>query len=141
MSNVDKLRSAHQAFNRRDWTAVVQNFVADTEYSDQARGVTLKGPQQFADYLRATWVAPFSDAAVTEASYLDAGSQVTAQYTITGTNDGPFGPMPRTGRRISVPFCEIMWFNEPGQVVSSVLYYDQVSILVQLGHMEVPPVT
>lgn len=141
MSNVDKLRSAHQAFNRRDWTAVVQNFAADTEYSDQARGMTLKGPQQFADYLRATWVAPFSDAAVTEVSYLDAGNQVIARYTVTGTNDGAFGPMPRTGRRISIPFCEIMRFNAPGQAVSGDLYYDQVSILVQLGHMEIPPAT
>ncbi|MGH3973856.1 MAG: ester cyclase [Pseudonocardiaceae bacterium] len=141
MSNVDRFRSAHQAFNRRDWTAVVQNFAADTEYTDQARGVTLKGPQEFVDYLRATWVAAFSDAAVTQVSYLDAGSHVIAQYTATGTNDGAFGPMPRTGRRIFSSICEIMRFNAAGQATSGSRYYDQMSILVQLGHMEAPPST
>ncbi|MDQ4031662.1 MAG: hypothetical protein M3332_05100 [Actinomycetota bacterium] len=35
MSNVDKYRSAHQAFNRRDWTALLQNFAADANYADR----------------------------------------------------------------------------------------------------------
>lgn len=141
MSYVDRYRSAHQAFNRRDWTAVVQHFAADTAYTDQARGVALKGPQELVDYLRANWVASFSDAAITDVCYIDAGNQVIAQFTGTGTNDGAFGPMPRTGRRISTPFCEVMQFNTAGQIISGSLYYDLVTILVQLGHMEVPPTT
>ena len=141
MSNVDKYRSAHQAFNRRDWTALIQNLAADANYTDQARGVTLKDPQELVDYLRANWVAAFSDAAITEASYIDAGKQVIAQFTAAGTNDGAFGPMPRTGRRVSTQFCEIMRFNAAGQIISGSLYYDLVTILVQLGHMEVPPAT
>jgi hypothetical protein len=32
-----------------------------------------------------------------------------------------------------------MRFNTASQIVSGSLYYDQVTILVQLGHMEVPP--
>jgi steroid delta-isomerase-like uncharacterized protein len=141
MSNVDKYRSAHQAFNRRDWTALIQNLAADANYTDQARGVTLKDPQELVDYLRANWVAGFSDAAITEVSYIDAGNHVIAQFTAAGTNDGAFGPMPRTGRRISTQFCEIMRFNAAGQIISGSLYYDLVTILVQLGHMEVPPTT
>jgi steroid delta-isomerase-like uncharacterized protein len=141
MSNIDKYQFAHQAFNRRDWTALVQNFAADAEYTDQARGVTLKSPQEFVDYLRASWVAAFSDVAITEASYIEAAGHLVAHFTVTGTNDGAFGPMPRTGRRVATPFCEILRFNEEGQVVSGSLYYDQVTILVQLGHMEPPPTT
>ncbi len=99
MSNVDKYRSAHQSFNRRDWTAVVQNFSPDAQYTDHARRVTLKSPQDLVDYLRANWVAAFSDAAITDIVYIDAGDHVIAQFTGTGTNDGAFGPMPRTGRR------------------------------------------
>ena len=141
MSNVDKYRSAHQAFNRRDWTALIQNFAADANYADQARGITLKNPQELVDYLRANWVAAFSDAAITEVGYIDAGNHVIAQFTAAGTNDGAFGPMPRTGRWISTQFCEIMRFNAAGQIISGSLYYDLVTILVQLGHMEVPPET
>ena len=141
MSNIDKYRSAHQAFNRRDWTGLVQNFAADFEYTDQARGVTLKGPHEFVDYLRTNWVAAFSDAAITEVDYIEAASHLVVHFTGTGTNDGAFGPMPRTGRRIATPFCETMRFNAAGQIVSGSLYYDQVTILVQLGHMEPPPAT
>jgi predicted ester cyclase len=138
MSNVDKYRAAHEAFNRRDWTALVQDFAADAEYTDQARAVTLKGPQEFVDYLQANWVAAFSDAAVTEVGYLDAGNHVIAQFTGTGTNDGALGPMPPTGRRMVEPFCEVMRFNAAGQIIGGNLYYDQVTMLVQLGHMEPP---
>lgn len=139
MNNVDKHRSAHEAFNRRDWAALAQHFASDAQYTDHARGVVLKGPQDFVDYLRATWVAAFSDVAVTEVDYLDAGSHVVAHFTEIGMNDGEFGPMPRTGRRISVPTCEIIEFNEEGRIIRGSVYYDQVTILVQLGHMEVPP--
>lgn len=139
MSNIDKHRRAHEAFNRRDWAGVVQDFAADAEYTDQARGVTLTGPQQFVDYLKDNWVAGFSDAEVTEASYIDAGNHVVGQFTGTGTNDGALGPMPATGRRMVTPFCEVMQFNASGQIISGRLYYDQAMILVQLGHMDTPP--
>jgi hypothetical protein len=138
MSNLDKHRTMHEAFNRRDWTTVVQNFASDAEYTDQARGLVLKGPQDLVDYLKTNWVTAFSDAAVAEVGYIDAGDHVVAHFTGTGTNDGPFGPMPRTTRQIYIPFCEIMRFNTASQIVSGSLYYDQVTILVQLGHMEVP---
>lgn len=141
MSNVDKYRSAHEAFNRRDWTALIQDFAVDAKYTDQARGVTLKSPQELVDYLRTNWVGAFSDAAITEIGYVDAGNHVIAQFTGVGNNDGAFGPMPRTGRRVSTQFCEIVRFNAAGQIISGSLYYDQVTILVQLGHMEVPPAT
>ena len=141
MSNVEKYRSAHQAFNRRDWTALIQNFAVDAVYIDQARGVTVKSSQELVDYLRTNWVTAFSDAEITQNGYLDAGNHVIAQFTAVGTNDGAFGPMPRTGRRVSAQFCEIMRFNAAGQITCGSLYYDLVTILVQLGHMEVPPTT
>ncbi len=141
MSNVDKHRAAHEAYNRRDWTALAQYFASDAEYTDQPRGVVFKGPQELVDYLKESWVTAFSDAAITEVDYIDAGNHVVAHFTGTGINDGAFGPMPRTIRRISEPFCEIMQFNEAGQIISGSLYYDRLTILVQLGHMEVPPAT
>ncbi len=141
MNNVDKHRALHEAFNRRDWTAIVQNFASDAEYTDHPRGVVLKGPQELVDYLKTGWVASFSDGAITEVEYIDAGDHVVAHFTGTGINDGAFGPMPRTIRRIFTPFCEIMRFNEAGQIISGAVYYDLVTILVQLGHMEAPPAT
>lgn len=141
MSNVDKHRCVHEAFNRRDWTALAQHVASDVEYTDQPRGRVLKGPDELVDHLRASWLGAFSDSALTETDYIDAGNHVVAHFIGTGVNDGAFGPMPRTIRRVSTPFCEIMRFNAAGQIVSGSLYYDLVTILVQLGHMERPPTT
>ena len=46
------------------------------------------------------------------------------------------GPLPATGRPMNVRFCEIMRFNDQGQIVSGAAYYDQLSIMVQLGHAQ-----
>jgi hypothetical protein len=139
MSNINKHRAVHEAFNRRDWTALTKNFASDIEYTDHPRRVMLKDPHELVDHLKTSWVAAFSDSAITEIDYIDAGRHVVAHFIGTGINDGTFGPMPRTIRRVFTPFCEIMQFNEAGQIISGSLYYDLVTILVQLGHMERPP--
>jgi SnoaL-like domain len=140
MSNLDKHRTVHEAYNRRDWTTLAQNFAFDAEYTEHPTGVVLKGPQEVVDHLRTWWVTSFSDGSITDAEYIDAGDHVVAQFTGTGINDGALGPMPRTIRRIFVPFCEIMRFNADGQIIIGHLYYDLATILVQLDHMQAPPV-
>ena len=39
---------------------------------------------------------------------------------------------------LPMPFCEIMTYGADGMIVRGELYYDQVSMLVQLGHMPPP---
>jgi len=138
MSNVDTHRAAHEAFNRRDWDGVAASLAPDYEFVDHPRGVTTKGTAQFIDYLRGGWATAFSDAAATNARYLDAGDTTVAQFNGTGVNDGPLGPMPATGRSMNLPFCEILSYDADGKATRGELYYDQVGILVQLGHMPPP---
>ena len=61
-----------------------------------------------------------------------------AQFDGVGTNDGPLDSLPATGRTMNLPFCEIMTYDRDGRIVRGELYYDQVSLLVQLGHMPPP---
>jgi hypothetical protein len=61
---------------------------------------------------------------------------VVAQFTVEGTNDGPFGSFKPTRRRMSLPFCEICQFDKEGRIVSGACYYDQYTLLTQLGHMQ-----
>ena len=58
-------------------------------------------------------------------------------FTVLGTNDGPLGSLKPTGRKMSLPFCEICHFDKEGHVVSGSCYYDQYTLLTQLGH--IPP--
>jgi steroid delta-isomerase-like uncharacterized protein len=138
MGNIDTHRNAHEAFNGRDWDGVVRDFAPDAEYVDHARGITAKGPGQFVDYLRGGWTTAFSDATVANARYSASADRSVAQFDGSGRNDGPLGPMPATGRSLNLPMCEIMSFDADGRVVRGELYYDQVTMLVQLGHMPPP---
>ncbi|OLT20860.1 hypothetical protein BJF78_34965 [Pseudonocardia sp. CNS-139] len=138
MGNVDTHRLEHEAFNRRDWDAMAARLAPDFAYVDHPRGVTTKGVGQFVDYLRGGWVTAFSDATIANARYLDAGTHTVAQFDGTGVNDGSLGAMAATGRTLNLPFCELLGYDAAGRPTRGELYYDQVGILVQLGHMPPP---
>ena len=133
--NVETFRAAHQAFNRRDFDAAVNKMAEDLDYRDQARNVTFTGRDGFKDFMQG-WVGAFSDAEVSDPSYLDAGDTVIAQFIARGVNDGALVPLPATGRRIDVPFCEMFRFDDGGQIVSGGIYYDQLTMMTQLGPIE-----
>jgi SnoaL-like polyketide cyclase len=58
---------------------------------------------------------------------------VVARFTCGGTNDGPLGPFPATGRQWTLPICEMWHFDADGSVVGGEIYYDQAALLAQLG--------
>src|SRR5437660_3395313 len=88
---------AHDAFNRRDLDSVVAAFSPDCVYTDQARGITLKSPAEFQDWL-GEWIRGFSDAETAEHAVFHAGDTVVCEFITRGTNNGPLGPLPPTGR-------------------------------------------
>jgi predicted ester cyclase len=59
-----------------------------------------------------------------------------ARFIVEGTNDGSFGSLKPTGRHVSLPFCEISRFDKQGKVTSGSCYYDQYTLLTQLGHLQ-----
>ncbi len=133
---VEAHRAAHENWERREFDALVADMVEDFTYEDHSRGLSMGSRDEFVDYVTA-WAESFPDGTITEgAAYHDAGDTSVAEFILEGTNDGPFGPFPATGRHVSVPLCEIMNFDSEGQMVSGGIYYDQMSMLVQLGHAE-----
>jgi steroid delta-isomerase-like uncharacterized protein len=133
--NVERFRATHQAFNRRDFDAVLDAFAEDAVYEDCARNTTFRGRDGFRQFIEG-WVEAFPDANVASASYIDAGDVVIAEFTGRGTQTGPLGPLPATGKRLNLPFCEILRFNAQGKIVSGSAYYDQLTMLTQLGHAQ-----
>ena len=135
--NVETFRTAHEAFNRHDFEAVVSAMAEGVTYQDRALDVTFRGTTGFKEFMQG-WVTAFPNAEISEPVYIDAGDTVIAQFVGRGINDGPLGPLPATGKPVSFNFCEILRFNGNGQVVSGDAYYDRLSILVQLGHAPAP---
>ena len=136
--NVEIHRAGHEAFNQRDFAAMTSPYAESITWTDHSQGRTFRTPQEFrADFL-AGWVAASSDIKVTDPRYIDAGQTVVCTFTVVGTQDGPLGPFPSTGKQFTLPLCEMWHFGPSGRVVGGDLYYDQVSLLIQLGLMPQP---
>jgi steroid delta-isomerase-like uncharacterized protein len=133
--NVKTLRAAHESWNKRDFAGVIANAAEKLAYTDHARATTLDTREKFREWTEG-WAKAFSDGRITDPQYADAGDIVVAQFTVEGTNDGPFGSMKPTGRKISLPFCEICHFDKQGRMSSGGCYYDQYTLLTQLGHIQ-----
>jgi steroid delta-isomerase-like uncharacterized protein len=134
-NNVETLRAAHDHWNCRDFAGVIRDTAEGLVYTDNARGLNLNGRDKFREWTEA-WATAFSDARIMNPEYIDAGDIVIARFTAEGTNDGPFGSFKPTGRRMTLPFCEICHFDQQGQIVSGGCYYDQYTLLTQLGHIQ-----
>jgi steroid delta-isomerase-like uncharacterized protein len=131
-------RAGHEAFNRRDFAAMTAHYADHIRWTDRARALTFTSPEQFREEFLAGWVQASSDIRIADPAYLDAGRASVATFTVTGTHDGPLGPFPATGRPFTLELCELWRFDPDGRVVGGDLYYDQVSLLMQLGLLPQP---
>jgi steroid delta-isomerase-like uncharacterized protein len=136
-SNAEIHRRAHDAWNRRDFDGVVKDMNQSIEYTDHARGLTIRSRDEFRRWVT-DWAEFLSDGRITNPRYGEAADMSIARFTARGTNDGSFGPFPATGREAVFDLCEILRFDANGKIVGGDIYYDQLSILVQLGHVEAP---
>jgi steroid delta-isomerase-like uncharacterized protein len=133
--NLETYRAGHEAFNRRDFEAMTQHYADSIAWTDHARGQTFSTPEEFRDEFLAGWVHASRDIRITGARYLDAGHTVVSTFSVTGVHDGPLGPFPPTRKGFTLPLCEMWHFDAAGRVTGGELYYDQVSLLMQLGLM------
>ena len=137
-SNVETYRAGHEAFNQRDFEAMTKHYADSIAWTDHPQGRMFRTPQEFRDDFLTGWVGASSDIRITGPRYLDAGQTVVCTFTVAGTHDGPLGPLHATGKEFALPLCEMWHFDLGGRVVGGDLYYDQVSLLTQLGLMPQP---
>lgn len=137
-SNLERTKQAHQAFNRRDFDAILGMLADGFVYHDRARGIDFSGSDEFKEFLSG-WAQAFSDSRIENATYIEAGDKVIAQFTGRGTNDGPFGQLPPTNKQMTMEMCEVTQFDDQGRMIGGDIYYDQLTMLVQLGHAQPRP--
>jgi hypothetical protein len=135
MGNAETHQALHDAFNRRAYDEAVRPMREDAIYTDHPRSLSIKGPLEFTDWMRG-WTTALSDARVTDAHYIDGGEYSVCMFHGQGTNDGPMGQLPPTGRRMDLPFCEVLRYDNQGKIISGEMFYDAASMMVQLGHAE-----
>lgn len=135
-SNAQAALGLFEAWERRDFDAAAELVAENVTFEDHPSGRTLTGRREFLEWFE-SWTTACTDSTVSP-TVLDAGQHAVIQGVWGGTNDGPFGPFPATGRRVEVPFANVMRFDEDGRVAHGEAYYDQLGLLIQLGHAEPP---
>ena len=137
--NVETYRAGHEAFNRRDFAAMTRHYADGIAWTDHRTGADVPDAPGVQDDFLAGWSGASTDIRITGARYLDAGRHGRlhlhrGRHARTGRSDRS----PRPASEFALPLCEMWHFDSNGRVVGGDLYYDQVSLLTQLGLMPQP---
>ncbi len=133
--NVRIARAHYELFNRRDFdrcALLVAGCVEWTSVPSGRRFQGLSGYQRFVE----NWTIAFPDARVEILNLVAAEDWVVAEFTGQGTHRGRLaglaGPLPPTGRRMHMPFCEVLQIRNC-RIVNGRLYFDVATLMDQLG--------
>jgi predicted ester cyclase len=89
----------------------------------------------------ASWATAFPDAVAGATVVCASGDAVAVEGLFEGTNTGDFGPLPATGKSVSLRWANVLRFDGAGRVVAGSAYYDQLTIMIELGHIDAPAST
>lgn len=125
--------TSFDALDAHEPDGAVGPLAEDCAWTEHATGTVHRGREAIKAWFEGFWAA-FPDLATSELASYDAGDAVVVTFTLTGTNDGPLGPLPATGRPVTLRVCDVFRFGDGGAVVAGETFYDQLSLLAQLGH-------
>lgn len=138
--NIRIVTSMAEAINERNLRAldhlVAQNVV---RHSAATADVTVTNLEEFRAFLKSDFaVVPDS---VQTIDLIFANHQYVAmKATYSGTQKGPMGPFPASGKKLTLPFIGILRI-EDGKVAEIWVEWDNLHALAQLGHLQPPAET
>ena len=127
-----------ELINQRDLDAL-NTVVADNviRHSDATPGVVVSNLDQFKAFLETDFAA-IPDSVQDIELIFGTGNMVAMRARYSGTQTGPMGSFPPTGKRIDLVFIGILRI-ENGKVAEIWVEWDNLSALMQLGHLPPPP--
>lgn len=137
-TNKEVARTLIEAVNTRDYDLldeiVAPDFVRHCQATPDAR---VRSLADMKEYLRKD-AEVFPDSRVTAETIIAEGDMVAGYLTFSGTQQGPIGPFPATGKKMELVYLSMMRF-EAGKIVEMWVEWDNLAILRQLGHWPVGP--
>jgi len=116
----------------------------DTYFSEtlvrKVNGVNLASSKNELKANMQVYFTGFPDLKLDLDNIISEGSEIYMSWTITGSNTGIFGELPPTGKRIKISGITRMDFDEEGKIAVEEVYYNELSLLQQMGHTLSPPV-
>jgi steroid delta-isomerase-like uncharacterized protein len=132
--NKQIVRRFVEAGNRRDYDALEAIVAPDfVRHCPATPAVDVRSFDDFRDFLESD-ARTFPDAQVSLDWLVAEGDRVAFWATYSGTQDGPMGPFPASGKRVACEFAGIFRI-EDDRITHVRLTWDNVSLLSQLGHI------
>lgn len=119
-----------------DWDACVATFNGHPRYEIMPTGQVHDGEEAVRAYHRAQRVA-FPDQRHENVRFHCADDDtIIAEFDLLGTNTGEFLGLPPTGQSFRVPTIAVFFFDGD-RITNERVYLDLVSLLTQIGRLEV----
>lgn len=119
-----------EVWNKGNLTLIDTIFAPNFIEHRRGRQFEVKTEDVKSDVIK--WRQAYSDYENEIGDILADGDKVAARFTFLGTNDGPFGENPPTGKKIEATEI-VIWRLENGKVVEKWEEFDSVRFLQQLG--------
>lgn len=131
MDPADIVQAYFDAWNAHDADAIVATFATDGTYEDPTTPGLLQGAA-IGENAAALWAA-FPDVSFELVSHAEGdGDLFSAQWRMTGTNNGSFAGLPPTGRPVVVDGADFIRVG-PGGIRSVKGYFDAGAVPRQVG--------
>ena len=140
MTDDEKKRAVRrqlEAFNRHNENDYLAEVAAECTVVDIPTGEKLVGKEGAREFFR-RWSNAFPDGKTTIHDELVSGDTVVVLFIGEGTQRGALGPFPASNKPARLEFCSVSKIDSVGKVAEITNYYDQLSLLMQLGHISVP---
>lgn len=129
------VRAFVAAINAQDWTQLDALVAADFQrHSDAAGDPPVRSRAELVAFLQDE-AKTFPDAHETIDDLIAEGDRVAVRHTFRGTQEGPLGPFPPTGRTMEATYLAI-YRIEAGCIAEAWAEWDSQSGLKQLGHLD-----
>ena len=137
-ANKDLVRQFAEVTNAADWEALAAMVTEDlTRHSTATAGPPVTSREEFIQ-LQKSFQASFPDQRITVQQLVAEGDRVAILGTYSGTNTGPMGDIPATGKTVESPFLGIFRI-ESGLIAELWVEWDNLAMLTQLGLYPPPP--
>ena len=126
-----------QAISEQEWATLDALVADDVVRRSRTYGQPeLRGRSQLVEFLKNESIT-FPDAHQKILYLVAEEDRVAAALRFTGTQKGPMGPFPASGRRIEANFLAMFRLKD-GRIAEVWVEWDNLSALLQLGHLALP---
>ena len=131
------VKAMTEAINSRD-LAALDAFVSQSivRHSAATPGVVVTNLGEFRAFLE-TDFSTVPDSVQTVDIIFGSGDFVAVRARYSGTQTGPMGPFPASGKKLELPYMGILRF-EDGKIAEIWVEWDNLHALTQLGHFPPP---